>query len=93
MHSPCPGLIIPWSHGPSSGVTILWLKYVICSRYQRFLYGTGQSLGQPATKPPRERPLVILGLLAGYDTKPLGAGLGHDRVVSEHKLYRTHESI
>ncbi|GMP40199.1 hypothetical protein CsSME_00010744 [Camellia sinensis var. sinensis] len=24
------------------------------------------------------RPLVIQGLLAGYDTKPIGAGLGHD---------------
>ena len=27
-----------------------------------------------------------LGLLAGYGAKPIGAGLGRDRVVSEHEL-------
>ncbi|GMP84206.1 hypothetical protein CsSME_00037822 [Camellia sinensis var. sinensis] len=28
--------------------------------------------------PPVERPLVIQGLLAGYDAKPIGVGLGRD---------------
>ncbi|GMP45973.1 hypothetical protein CsSME_00014300 [Camellia sinensis var. sinensis] len=41
---------------------------------------------------PPHKPLVIQGLLAGYDTKPIGAGLGHNRVVSEHKLYYTHNA-
>ncbi|GMP77612.1 hypothetical protein CsSME_00033830 [Camellia sinensis var. sinensis] len=32
------------------------------------------------------RPSVIPGLLAGYDAKLVGAGLGRDRVVLEHEL-------
>ncbi|GMQ10585.1 hypothetical protein CsSME_00053534 [Camellia sinensis var. sinensis] len=95
------------THGPRSGVTIPWLKYVICSRYRKFIYGTGQVIRsvtrlsdghpevycQPTFAPPEERPSIILRLLVDYNTKPIGAGLGCDRVVSKHELYRTHESI
>ena len=34
-----------------------------------------------------------LWLLAGHDAKPIEAGLGGDRVVSEHEFYLTHLSI
>ena len=39
-----------------------------------------------------KRPLVIQGLLAGYDARSIGVGSGHGRMVSEHELYRTQAS-
>ncbi|GMP93694.1 hypothetical protein CsSME_00043419 [Camellia sinensis var. sinensis] len=37
-------------------------------------------------------PLVIRGLLTGYDAKPIEVGFSCDRVVSVHVLYRTHSA-
>ncbi|GMP49858.1 hypothetical protein CsSME_00016689 [Camellia sinensis var. sinensis] len=39
----------------------------------------GKFWSQPSVVPPVERPLVIQELLASYNAKPIGAGLGRDK--------------
>ncbi|GMP74751.1 hypothetical protein CsSME_00032073 [Camellia sinensis var. sinensis] len=85
------------SHGPRLRITMSWLKYVIKS-VTRLSDGFLEVCCQPTFAPPgrfpyEKRPSVILGLLAGYDAKPIDVSLGRDRVVSEHVLYLTHRSI
>ncbi|GMP81309.1 hypothetical protein CsSME_00036064 [Camellia sinensis var. sinensis] len=84
---PCPGVIIPWSHGSCPGFPVPEIPYG--TNKQDNANGCTMHVTRPrvdglrfsfVSQPPRlpRRPSAIQGLLAGYDAKPIGAGLGHD---------------
>ncbi|GMP46429.1 hypothetical protein CsSME_00014593 [Camellia sinensis var. sinensis] len=86
LYGPHPGEMILW-------LMIIWPlpgenNTVVTRRVTRLrVDGLEFFFCQPATVPPEDvpfftvRPLVIPGLLAGYDTKPIGVGLGRDTTI------------
>ncbi|GMQ06161.1 hypothetical protein CsSME_00050855 [Camellia sinensis var. sinensis] len=87
-HGPCPRVTIPCS---MSTRPLPRGNNIVVTRCVTRLSDEGLEVYfcRPTLAPPEEvpetvkwssqRPLVILGLLAGYDTKPIEAGLGCDK--------------
>ncbi|GMP34919.1 hypothetical protein CsSME_00007588 [Camellia sinensis var. sinensis] len=92
----------PSLYGPSDLLTLRDVPHVHSGdRARRLLSGTVFLLSAnhcASRRGSRSRPLVIQGLLAGYDAKPIGAGLGCDTdnptiaQIKNHKEMRQRKS-
>ncbi|GMP93713.1 hypothetical protein CsSME_00043430 [Camellia sinensis var. sinensis] len=90
VHGPCPRITIPWSMSPrpfpegnNTVVSRRVTRPKLLPPREFWISQPPCLLGGSRLKKSNfcQSPLVIPGLLAGYDAKPIGADLGRDMMV------------